>query len=225
MAAVMVALIVASGFIFSKSFAKADSTKKDNQLISYKISLPSNYYYGKKTSEMILHYGVNGWNDTKDVKMYVTTGDYHYGIPASYNYNAVIKVRKGDTINYCFKAISNVGTTSWNNNGGKDYSVVADESNVKNVEYEIDWLATSDEISSENSEVTLRYGINGWDNPNDIKMEVKTIDYNNGKKYTWYKAVISVEEGSTINYAVKASTSSGIIWDNNNNNNYTAIAK
>ena len=67
--------------------AKISSVNDNGELISYKISLPSNYYYGKKTSKMVLHYGVNGWNDTKDVDMYVTTGDYHYGIPASYVYN------------------------------------------------------------------------------------------------------------------------------------------
>ena len=204
----------------------SNSIEKSNELISYKISLPSNYYYGKKISKMILHYGINGWNNTKDVTMYVTTNDYHYGIPASYVYNAVIKVHKGDTINYCFKTISTEGTTSWNNNNGNDFSVVANESNVKTIEYEIDWLANQNGINVDNnSDVYLHYGINGWDNPKDVKMELKTTDEYNGKKYTWYKAIITVEEGCSINYCVKINTKDNVIWDNNQGSNYLVIAK
>ena len=38
---------------------------------------------------------------------------------------------------------------------------------------------------------------------------------------TWYKAVITVEEGSIINYCVKANTAEGEKWDNNNGENYS----
>lgn len=225
LATLVIAVTVTIGTFFLKDSVKADSTKNNNELISYKISIPSNYYSSKKISEMVLHYGVNGWKDTKDVQMYLTSSDYHYGIPGTVTYNAVIKVNKGDTINYCFKTISTAGTTSWNNNKGKDFSVVANESNVKNIEYEIDWLAgTNNTNVDSNNDVILHYGINGWDNPVDVKMEIKTDYEYNGKKYTWYKAIITVEEGSTINYCVKANTSDGAVWDNNNGANYSTIA-
>ena len=170
----VVAFAAIIGTFSAKDSAKADSTKNTAKEISYKISIPYTYSTGKNISEMVLHYGVNGWQDIKDATMYVTTGDYNYGVPSSYTYNAIIKVNKGDTINYCLKSISKDGISSWNNNNGKDFSVVAYESNVKTIEYEIDWLAEQNDIYVDsNSEVTLRYGINGWDNPIDIKMDLK----------------------------------------------------
>ena len=224
LATLAVVLATTMGLFCIKNSVKADSVK-NNELISYKISLPSDYYNGKKISKIELHYGVNGWNDTKDVTMYVTTGDYHYGIPSSYVFNAVVKVRKGDTINYCFKTTTSGGITTWNNNNGKNYSVVANESNVKNIEYEIDWLAGSNDTNVDaNSDVTLHYGINGWDNPTDVKMDIKTVDEYNGQKYTWYKAIITVEEGSTINYCIKANTADGEVWDNNKGADYSIVA-
>ena len=223
LATFVVAVAVTVGAFCMKNTAKADSANDTRELINYKISIPSDYYNGKKTSEMILHYGVNGWKDTKDVTMYVTTGDYSHGIPGSYIYNAVIKVYKGDTINYCFKRISTAGTTSWNNNNGKDFSVVANESNVKTIDYEVNWSYENNNINA-NNDVTLHYGINGWDNPADVKMELKNNYQYDGKNYTWYKAIISVEEGSTINYCVKANTAEGEVWDNNNGANYSVVA-
>lgn len=221
----LVAITLTLGTFYMKDSTKAESLNDNRELISYKISLPSSYQNSKKISEVILHYGVNGWNDTKDITMYATADDYNHGIPSSYVYNAVIKVRKGDTINYCFKTISTAGTTSWNNNNGNDYSIVANESNVKTINYEVDWLSKQTNINVDNNDVTLHYSINGWNSPRDVKMELKTIDEYDGKKFTWYKAIITVEEGSTINYCVKSNTESGEVWDNNNGANYSVIAK
>lgn len=227
LATFLVATVVTLGTFYTNDSVKADSIKEtsvtqNDEFINYKISVPSSYYSGKKISEMILHYGVNGWNDTKDVTMYVTTDDYHYGIPSSYVFNAIVKVRKGDTINYCFKTIRNDGTTSWNNNNGNDFSVIVSESNVKTISYEVDWLATNNNI---NGDVTLHYGINDWNSPTDIKMELKGQYNYEGVTKTWYKAIINVEEGATINYCVKSETTDGVVWDNNNGANYSIIAK
>ena len=196
LATLVVALVVTMGLVCKGNSVKASANE---EFISYKITVPSNYYSSKYISEMVLHYGVNGWNDTKDVKMYITTGPYKYGIPTRLEYNAVIKVRKGDTIDYCYKITDTDSITKWNNNDGKDYHVVANESNVKTIRYEVNWLADSKDYNV-NGDVTLHYGVNGWDNARDVKMEVKSqYDYD-GKTQTWYKAIIEVEEGSTVDY-------------------------
>lgn len=221
LAALVVAVAVTMGTICSKSAVKASNDNNDNDLISYKITIPVDYHTSSNISEMTLHYGVNGWNDIKDIAMYVTSGPKNHGIPSSYAYNAVIKVHKGDTINYCYRATYKDSITKWNNNNGKNFQVVANESNVKNIQYEIDWLAGSNGVSA-NGDVVLHYGINGWDNPSDAKMDIKMKSDYDGQ--TWYKAVITVEEGSTINYCVKANTAEGEKWDNNNGENYSVIA-
>ena len=224
--ATLITLAMALGVICTNIPIKANASSNSNELISYKITLPSNYYSGKKTSKVTLHYGVNGWNDIKDTTMYVTTGDYHYGIPNKYEYNAIVKVRKGDTINYCFKVDSIGGTTAWNNNKGQNYSVVADESNVKTINYEINWLAGSNGINADlNSDVTLHYSLNNWDKPIDQKMEIKHNYENDNERTTWYKAILTVEEGTIINYCVKVNNNDGEKWDNNNQKNYSVIAK
>lgn len=221
LAAFAVAVAVTMGTICSKRAVKASNDNRDNDLISYKITIPYDYYASIDISEMTLHYSVDGWNETKDAVMYVTSGPKYYGIPSSYAYNAVIKVHKGDTIDYCYKATYKDSTTKWNNNDGKNFQVVANESNVKNIQYEIDWLAGSNGVDA-NGDVLLHYGINGWDDVQDVKMDIKMKSDYDGQ--TWYKAIITVEEGSTINYCIKANTSEGEKWDNNNGDNYSVIA-
>jgi len=221
----LIATIAIIGVFNTKNPVKAVCASPSNELISYKITVPSNYYNGKKISSMVLHYGVNGWNNPKDVDMYVSTGNYSHGIPSTYNFNAIVKVRKGDTIDYCIKTITDGGVTSWNNNNGRNFSIVANESNVETIQYEIDWLAEENGIFVDsNSDVTLHYGTNGWNNPTDVKMELKDSYEYGGKQYTWYKAIVTVEEGTTINYCVKATTPNGIKWDNNNNSDYSVVA-
>ena len=55
-------------------------------------------------------------------------------------------------------------------------------------------------------------------------MDLKSKSEYDGKSQTWYKAIITVDEGSTINYCIKANTSDGEKWDNNNGENYSVIA-
>lgn len=225
LATLVMAAVATVGTFGMKNQVKAACASSEEEFINYKITIPSNYYNGKKISSMVLHYGVNGWNDTKDVDMYVSTGNYSHGIPATYNFNAIVKVRKGDTINYCLKTITYGGVTSWNNNNGRNFSVVANESNVKTILYELNWLAENSGLDvNANSDVTLHYGVDGWNNPTDVKMELKTSYQYDGKQYTWYKANITVEEGTTINYCVKANTADGVVWDNNNGADYSVVA-
>lgn len=222
--ATLVVAMAVTVITFSKNnSAKAEYNNKSDELISYKITIPSDYYSSRNVSEVVLHYGVNGWNNANDTTMYVTTGPTQYGIPTSYTYNAIIKVHKGDTINYCYKTTYKNDETKWNNNNGKDFHVVANESNVKEIQYEVDWLAENSDLDV-SGDVTLHYGVNGWDNAKDVKMEIKTKSEYNGQTETWYKAIITVEEGSTINYCVKANTTEGEKWDNNNGENYSVIA-
>ena len=70
LAALVVAVAVTMGTICSKSAVKASNDNRDNDLISYKIAIQLNYSLYKDISEMTLHYGVNGWNNTKDTVMY-----------------------------------------------------------------------------------------------------------------------------------------------------------
>ena len=224
LATLLVAVAVTMGTICSKRAVKASNDNRDNDLISYKIAIQLNYSLYKDISEMTLHYGVNGWNNTKDTVMYEIKGPTQYGIPVYKTYNAIIKVRKGDTIDYCYKTTYKDSTIKWNNNDGKNFQVVANESNVKKIQYEIDWLAEQNGISVD-GDVTLRYGINGWDNVQDVKMDLKSKSEYDGKSQTWYKAIITVDEGSTINYCIKANTPDGEKWDNNNGENYSVIAK
>ncbi len=221
LATLAVAVAVTMGMLCSKNSVKASNDNKDNDLISYKITIPADYMASTNIAEMTLHYSVDGWNETKDADMYVTSGPKNHGIPSSYAYNAVVKVRKGTTIDYCYKVTYKNATTKWINNDGKNYQVVANESNVKKIQYEIDWLAGSNGVDA-NGDVVLYYGINGWNNVQDVKMDVKMKSDYDGQ--TWYKAVITVDEGSTINYCVKANTDKGEKWDNNNGKDYFVIA-
>ena len=216
----MVALVVTIGLMSKNNSVKASSNE---ELISYKITFAISPSENMKVSEMTLHYGVNGWKDIKDTTMYLSNGPMTHGFPTSLAYNAVVKVHKGDTLDYCVKVTLKNGDVKWRNLEGADYHTVVNESNVKTIRYEVNWLAEKNGLDV-NGDVMLHYGVNGWDNAKDVKMEIKSkYDYE-GKTQTWYRAIITVEEGSTVNYCIKANTTEGEKWDNNNGKNYSVIA-
>ena len=219
-ATLLVALVVTIGLMSKNNSVKASS---NDELIKYKITIPISPAMSAKVSEIFVHYGVNGWKDIKDTKMYLSRGPMTHGFPTSLAYNGIVKVHKGDMLDYCLKVVLKNGEVRWQNYQGDGYHTVINESNVKKIRYEVNWLAQKNGFNV-NGDVILHYGVNGWNDVKDAKMEMKTNYSYDGKKQTWYRAIIEVEEGSTINYCIKANTTSGVRWDNNNGKNYSEIA-
>jgi hypothetical protein len=201
-------------------------TKADNNLVPYKISIKGDYYRDRYVDSVILHYGVNGWQDIKDVKMETVFLNY----PNDMYYQATVYVPKNSTIDYAIKY--NVGSmgTHWDNNGGKDYHIEVGNGNVDTVTYTIEigdtYLKSVDEYVANGSEeeilpykVTLRYGINGWKNPRDIEMTRVCYKDNDSVKEIVYKATITVAKEDVIDFAYHVDRSvynEPSKWYNNN---------
>ncbi|GAA0739027.1 carbohydrate-binding protein [Clostridium oceanicum] len=103
----------------------------DNNMVAYKISLPVDYNKTNTTDikEVTLHYGVNGWNNIKNVKLNRQVVDYYMGKTFE-AFTATIYVEKGSTLDYAFKETFNNGNVKWNNNIGKDYHVCVEKTNI-----------------------------------------------------------------------------------------------
>lgn len=220
LATLVVALVVTIGLMSKNNSVKASS---NDELTKYKITIPISPAMNTKVSEIIVHYGVNGWKDIKDTTMYLSKGPMTHGFPTSLAYNGIVEVHKGDMLDYCLKVVLKNGEVRWQNYEGDGYHTVIKESNVKKIRYEVNWLAQKSGLNV-NGDVVLHYGVNEWNDIKDVKMEVKSDYSYDGKKQTWYRAIVTVEEGSTIDYCIKANTTSGVKWDNNNGKNYSEIA-
>lgn len=124
----MATVLILCAFIVPKQVCAA----VNNEKVAYRIYMPFNYSKLDMTDiqDVTLHYGVNGWNDVKDIQMEKHLVDYYMG-RTFYSFFTTVYVEKGATIDYCFKQNFNNNETKWDNNDNKDYHVVVNESNIR----------------------------------------------------------------------------------------------
>lgn len=114
-------MLLVSGSLSANAFAAAPAQK-----VTCKVVYNSWYEPSLYTEAVILHYGVNGWNEIKDVPM-----TCKYGYDENHNfkvwYEADVEVNENDTIDYCFHILYNRGGAEgfWENNDGNDFHMVA----------------------------------------------------------------------------------------------------
>ncbi|AOR23361.1 carbohydrate-binding protein [Clostridium taeniosporum] len=111
---------------------KTAMAAENNEKIAYTICMPFNYSKFNTTDvkNVTLHYGINGWNNVKDIKMNRRVSDYYMGRTFE-TFFTTIYVEKGSTVDYCFKQDWNNNEVKWDNNNNNDYHVVVNESNIK----------------------------------------------------------------------------------------------
>lgn len=204
------------------------TAKADTDLVPYKISIKGDYYRDRYVDSVILHYGINGWQDIKDVKMDTRFLSY----PDDMYYEATVYVPRNSTIDYAIKY--NLGSQGihWDNNGGKDYHIPVGNGNVDTVTYTLEisdvYLKPLHEYESSNKEikpykVTLHYGTNGWKDPKDIEMTRVYYNNNGSISEIVYKATITVAKDDVIDFAYYVDRSvynEPSKWYNNNGANW-----
>ncbi|MHC1748600.1 MAG: carbohydrate-binding protein [Cellulosilyticaceae bacterium] len=107
------------------STAWADSSP---QKTTYTIKYDSCYEASLYTKDVILHYGVNGWNDVKDIPMTLKSS-YDENNNLKVWYEATLALNGTDTINYCYYISYNRGSCGgfWDNNNGQDYHITVNK--------------------------------------------------------------------------------------------------
>lgn len=111
--------------LVSGSFSADTFAQTPNEKVTCKVVYNSWYEPSLYTDSVVLHYGVNGWNEVKDVPM-----TCKYGFDENHNYKvwyeADVEANENDTIDYCFHINYNRGGGDyWDNNEGNDYHMVA----------------------------------------------------------------------------------------------------
>lgn len=211
------------------------AVKADNNLVPYKISIKGDYYRDRYVESVILHYGINGWQDIKDVKMETTFLSY----PDDMYYEATVYVPKNSTIDYAIKYNLGSNGTHWDNNGGKDYHIPVRKGNVETVTYTIEikdvYLKPIAQYAAKESnkevkpyKVILHYGINGWQDPKDIEMTRVCRKNKNSEDEIIYKATITVAKNDSIDFAYYVDRSvynEPSKWYNNNGANWQVSQK
>ncbi|SFA81850.1 carbohydrate-binding protein [Clostridium frigidicarnis] len=104
---------------------------ENNEWVLYRISAPINYSTVNTSDikNMTVHFGVNGWQEIKDVQLNRSIVDYYMGRTFE-SFWVDVYLKKGSTLDYCFKYDFNSDKINWDNNSGKDYHVVVDKSNI-----------------------------------------------------------------------------------------------
>ncbi|NLZ49167.1 MAG: hypothetical protein GX895_10375 [Clostridiales bacterium] len=97
----------------------------DTNLVPCKISVRGDYYRDRYVNSITLHYGINGWNDIKEVKMERNFSNY----PDDLFYQATVYVPKDAIVDYVIKYNLGEQGIHWDNNFGKDYHVKVSNDN------------------------------------------------------------------------------------------------
>lgn len=184
------------------------AAKADTDLVPYKISIKGDYYRDRYVDSVILHYGINGWKDIKDVKMETKFLNY----PDDMYYQATVYVPKNSTIDYAIKYNSGDQGSHWDNNGSKDYHIQVGNGNMDTVTYTIEisnvYLKPVFEYEPYGSngevkpyKVILHYGVNGWQDVKDLEMTRVCYRYNGSINEIAYKATITVAKDDVIDFS------------------------
>lgn len=205
--------------------------EENSEYVAYKITAPLNSaeHYDSSLKSITLHYGVNGWNDIKDIKMERVVRDMYLG-KTFVDFQATIVVKKNATVNYDFKKDFYNKESVWDNNNGKNYSVTVVKTNLSEYEKLIPIKVTKTyDYSSYGTHyinsVTLHYGVDGWKNATDVEMTRTYVGYNTPNCKVVYTATVYVKRGSVLDYSLKKDAGSlGVYWDNNNGKDYHIFA-
>ncbi|MBU3105676.1 carbohydrate-binding protein [Clostridium gasigenes] len=101
---------------------------ENDEWVVYRISAPISYdkVDTRDIKNITVHFGVNGWNEIKDVELSRHFVDAYMGREFEAFWTDVY-VKKGSTLDYCFKYDFNSNEVKWDNNNGKDYHVVVSQ--------------------------------------------------------------------------------------------------
>lgn len=194
---------------------------KPRKKIRYKIQMSTNYYIPKYTKKGIIHYGVNGWQDVKEQDMDLVSS-YQSGtgvFTTYYTYEAIVTVREGDTIDYCFRFITTMDTEGWINNENNNYHVKVWSSNVP-CSYTVVYRKPYYEASAIDF-VDLCYTLNNWDNVKYSRMTLHTVTNSDGSINSYFDTTIHGYETDTLQYCYRIIKCNGEQeWDNNDGKNY-----
>ena len=197
---------------------ETDSNKKK---IRYKIIMSTNYYTPKYCKKGVLHYGVNGWQDIKEQDM-ERTGSFEYGeglFTTYYQYETIVTVNEGDTIDYCFKFVTWQDREGWINNGNNDYHVEVLSSNVP-CSYTVEYDKTPEE-AAQIAKIDLCYSLDNWTTVKYDEMDYHSIVINDKPMRNFYDITVHGYETDTLEYCYKITKHNGeVYWDNNNGDNY-----
>ncbi|QOS99811.1 hypothetical protein JNUCC42_03270 [Brevibacterium sp. JNUCC-42] len=72
--------------------------------------------------------------------------------------------------------------------------------------------------------ITLHYGVDGWNNVQDVTLNSHVVDYYMGITFKTFETTIRVKKGTKVDYCFKQEfTNNTTVWDNNNNNDYHIV--
>ena len=136
------------------------------------------------------------------------------GVPTKVCYEAVVDVNKNDTIDYAYYIEGSCVPSRWDNNNGNDYHVKVNKTNLDKVYYKISYKEYA--YPARYTDVTLHFGLNGWENVKDILMNKRYEG-----DYAVFEYVLEVYEYETIDYDFFVDTRYyGTYWVNNNGEDF-----